>query len=98
VTVAEDLDHLNIIEETWFSNTDYYDVLEAFWDGMSWPTTYPNADSCREQLSALLTDFYFLDQNHTSNAGEMELDFFNVTGIIATSFAETLNECYQFQQ
>jgi hypothetical protein len=28
----------------------------------------------------------------------MELDFFNVTGILATSFAETINECYQFQQ
>ena len=48
MTVAEDIEHANIVEETWFSNTDYYDILEAFFDGMSWPTTYPNADACRE--------------------------------------------------
>jgi hypothetical protein len=46
----------------------------------------------------LLTDFYFLDQNHTSNGNQIQLDFFNITGIIATSFAETLIECYQFEE
>ena len=59
----------NIVEDNWFENSQYYDIMEAFWDGMGWKDDYPNADSCRVAVSSFFNDFYFLDQNHTA-AGE----------------------------
>ena len=56
----------NFIEDLLFSETLYYDILEAFFDGMGWPSLYENADSCRVAIGDYLDDFYKLKNNVTA--------------------------------
>jgi hypothetical protein len=58
---------IDFIEDQLFSSTIYYLMLEAFWEGMGWPTLYDNADTCREGVSDLFDDFYRLNVNHTTS-------------------------------
>lgn len=90
--------HTNIVEDNYFDSTQYYDILDAFWDGMGWKSLYPNADGCRVAVSSFFNDFYFLDQNHTATADNQVEQLFNITGIVSTSMADTINECYKFEQ
>lgn len=88
---------VDFIEDQLFSNTDYYNILEAFWEGMGWPTLYENADGCREAISALFDDFYKLNYNHTTSTTQIE-QLFNVTAIISTSYASTVYACYNLEK
>ena len=60
-TVNCQVPEVDWIEDQLFSETLYYDIFEAFWEGMGWPTLYENADNCRIAVSALFDDFYYLN-------------------------------------
>ena len=65
---------------------------------MGWKDDYPNADSCRVAVSDFFNDFYFLNVNHTATGDKQVEKMFNITGIISYSMANTVNECYKFEQ
>jgi hypothetical protein len=65
-TVAQVADE-DFIEDKLFSSTQYYLILEAFFEGMGWPALYDNADGCRNAVSGFFDDFYRLKVNATSS-------------------------------
>ena len=56
----------NYIEDILFTETLYFDILEAFWEGMGWPALYENGDTCRIAIGEFLDDFHRLKNNATS--------------------------------
>ena len=56
----------NFIEDILFTETLYYEILEAFFEGMGWPALYENADSCRLAISDFFDDFHKLKNNQTA--------------------------------
>lgn len=80
--------HVDIVDETFFRETLYYDMVSAFFEGMTWNSKYENSETCLTSFSLLMDDFYFMNINHTE-ALTQEERFFNVTGVIANNYAET---------
>mmetsp|Transcript_16610 Transcript_16610/g.28296 ORF Transcript_16610/g.28296 Transcript_16610/m.28296 type:complete len:99 (-) Transcript_16610:1177-1473(-) len=58
--------HKDIVSEDYFANTMYFQAVEAFFDGMDWPTKYDNSEACFLTFSAFLNDFHFMYNNHTT--------------------------------
>ncbi len=89
--------HVDLVTEKFFSDSIYFELLEAFFEGMNWPTKYENSENCRLSFSALLDDFFFMAKNRTA-ATDQEERFFNVTGVFANNFAETFYQCFVLLQ
>ena len=72
-------------------------MADAFFIGMGWPGLYKNADGCKDAVSDLLDDFFFLRKNHTGALTQIER-VFNVTAMVSNSYRNTMYECFNLHQ
>ena len=89
--------HENWVTETTFSETEYYDLFEAFWTGMQFESKYDNGEQCRLSMSSYFDSFYTFHATHIGDtSGDQEARFFTLTQIVAGPFADSLYHCFLF--
>lgn len=87
-----------------FSKSTYYTYLQNINTGAKLPTYYSYADTCISSFSQLASDLFYFNQNRTGKvngptykkATWFEL-MFNITGVIAGDFSNTIYYCYKFE-
>jgi hypothetical protein len=92
------IESVNILEDTPFTESDYFKIVEALWGGLQWESRYKEfAEDCRIAAGELLDDFYYLKVNATST--ELKTDVvFNTTAILSGSYAKTMYTCYNLER
>ena len=78
--------------------------MNGFATGMKLVTNYDKFNECKDSLSYLLDDFYFLNVNRTNSTTGMtqrnvyEGQFLYSSKIVATFYRDTMYKCFLFAQ
>lgn len=86
-----------------FSKSNYSLYLQNIKTGAKLSTYYDYSDQCIASFTGFASDFFYYYQNKTGKGipalgpAPWEYQMFNITGVIANNFADSLYYCYLFE-